>query len=294
MHTSVKATATAFALLGLTYGAIRPAVAQSIQLDTTTISLVRVQSGSATSDWASVAGNPKIANMVAFAQQQLGTRLTPDTRKGFTTRSRVRYSRGGVNSDMDARITIIPLTGTSRSGGSAALMIGKYDSTPSLVIPRLLLRRNPSDPHAEEYAFRLDNRVTLMTANFGDCLFRSSLKILEQKNAPAHNALRATLTNTARPGIALSEGLRAVYDVRSAPVAQPELVLISTLMTSANVEEEYAAGYISGTLEQSFKPDRRDSFIKKQIKELAKSVLSELRKSIASALRKALLAYFGL
>lgn len=281
------AAAFALALAG-------PASAQSLTVNTTTISLVRaVSSSNATSVYNSVRSNPKVVQLLAKASAEVGVPVSANPGLGFNTEYTVRYSRGGVNSDLAVRTTFVPLTTPVMRPVTTVLMLSSYVSSPQLVVPRLLVRRNAREWHAVEFAYRKDGRIWEMAATHGDCLFRSSLRVVEQKNGPAHSSLRSVLNSTAQTGRHLFDGLRAIYDVRGLPVGQGELLLTTGIFTANNFEEEYDAGYVSGTLDQNFKPDRRDNPIVAAIKQLAKDAMKELLEELRGALIKGLKALFG-
>ena len=140
-------------------------------------------------------------------------------------------------------------------------------------MPRLLVRPDPNNWFASEYAYRLDGRVTLMTSKFGDCLFRSSLRVLEVKNSAAHNALRARLASTAVRGTSLGDGIKGVYDARITGAAVSEMLDATAIVTAGNVEEEYPGAYISNAIDQAYKVWPTDSQTVKLIKALAKDIL---------------------
>lgn len=248
------------------------------------------------SEWAAMASNPKVVNLIAKANSLFGATLRADPARGFTTSLTVRYTKGGFTAPSGARITIVPLIGVptrGNRGASAAIMIATYVDTPALVIPRLLVRSDPKNWHVTEFSFHREGRVMEMAAKHGDCLVRSSLKILEQRNTSAHNALRAALNATTGNGRHVIDGLRRVYDVNQSPVGQPELILTTAVMTSTNAEEEYDAGYISGTLDQSFKPAAGDSWWKEQAKKLLNEIKKALLNELGKILKKTICSLFG-
>jgi hypothetical protein len=269
--------------------------AQSLTVSDTTVSVVSLRSNSGAADWRALGGNPKVQNLVAYAQQQLGSPVTPQPNAGFSTDAVLRYARPGANTDLATRVTIIPLAGkvNTRTGPSAVLMVGTYTATPDLVVPRLLIRRDANDWTVTEYSFRRDNRVMEMAAVHGDCLLRSSLKIVEQRNGRAHSSLRAAMNQSVSARNDLGTQLRQVYDARSRSVGQGELLLATGLISAANIEEEYDAGYISGTLDRNFKPERRDNPLVAKSKEYAKEVMKDMLKQVGKKIWSAIAAYFG-
>lgn len=274
----------------------RPASAQSLQIGDTTAAITRAASANgAPREWDTLRRNPKVQNLAVFAQGQLGAPLSPVPTAGFTTDSTLRYIRNGVAADLAVRTFVVPLVGNSprMPGATAVLLVSYYVSTPQLVIPRLLIRPNAAGWHATEYAFRKDGRIWEMAARHGDCLFRSALQVLEQKNGVVHRSLRAVLDQTARPGVHLVDGLRAVMDVRSRPVGQGEMLLCTGILTASNVEEEYDSGYIEGSINGSFAPDRRDSPLVAGIKDLARNVLKDLLKQVGRRLWSIFAGLFG-
>jgi hypothetical protein len=78
------------------------------------------------------------------------------------------------------------------------------------------------------------------------------------------------------------------------PVGQRDLTLYSGILVSSNLEEEFDAGYISGTLDQNFKPDRNDSWIVAEAKKLAKEVIKDLLKQAGKALWSIIAGWLGL
>lgn len=274
-----------------------PCAGQQIQAGDTSIQLIAGRSSSNTQiEWDSVLrNNAKVRQMVAYAEGQFGGRVVPTPVAGFQTDITLRYSKGSNSTDLGVRTILIPLvtSGTRIPGGSAVLEACYYVNTPELLVPRLLIRVKANDWNATEYAFRKDGRVTEMSARFGDCLFRSSLKIIEERNGPAHRSLRSVLDRTAQPGRSLLDGMRAILDLREPSVGQRDLLLATGVICASNVEEEYADGYISGTLDRNFKPERGDSQIILQGKVLAKQVLKDLLKAFGAKLWNAIATLIG-
>lgn len=246
---------------------------QQLQAGDTTVGVVGGRSWSnAQAEWDRLLrDNSKVRHLLGFAEREFGGRVVPTPAAGFQTDVVLRYAKGGVTTDLGVRTVVVPLVSNEPRLplGSAALEISYYHNTQGLIVPRLLIRRNPSEWHATEYAFRKDGRITEMAARFGDCLFRSSLKIVEQKNPAAHKSLRA-----------------AILDLRSPTIGQSELLLASGVISASNVEEEYEAGYVSGTLDHNFKPDRRDNPVVAQAKALAKELLKDFLKYFGGKLWK--------
>lgn len=270
--------------------------AQSVVIGDTTASVVSISTATGStvnSEWSATANNPKTKSLLNWAATEL--RCTPAviTKDGFTTSERIRFSRTGapVSTDQDVRLTFIPVGCVSQRypNTTVALLLNRYVSAPSLSYPRLLVRYGGNGSLISEYSLRKDGRVWLMTAKFGDCVFRSALRILEQRNPAAYRSLSSVIESHAtEPAI---NTLRRIYDVRTTPVGQKDLALYSGLMVSANLEEEFSDGYVSGALDQSFKPDRKDSWAVAQAKLLAKKILEDLAKKALSYIGKIILGW---
>jgi hypothetical protein len=241
------------------------------------------------------ASSIKLSNLIAFASRELGGAQTPNLNDGFTTQSMIRYNRGGVYSDMEARVTVVPLYGSHPRypTGSAAIVVLSYPATRQLTFPRLLIRRTGADWNATEYAYRVNNVVTEMSARFSDCpALRSSLKVLEKLLPEAHRSLRNTLTQTATSRNHVGVGLKAIYDVRMFPVGQRSMLLATGLMTPINFEEEFSLGYIDGVYADAFRIERNDPAWLKAAKSLAKQVFTDLIKILGKSLVKIILSWF--
>jgi len=269
---------------------------QSVQIGDTSVSLrsIRTESGkTAASEWSAMANHPKTRSLLNWAAGEL--RCTPAviSSDGFTTTEQLRFSRTGapVSTDQEVRQTIIPVRCVSPRYPKAtvALLLNRYISAPGLSYPRLLIRYGNNGYMVEEYSMRKDGRVWIMTGKFGDCVFRSSLRILEQRNKNAYNSLMNVFSASAQENVFTT--LKRLYDVRMTQIGQKDLALYSGILVSSNLEEEFDAGYVSGTLDQSFKPDRKDSWAVAQAKLLAKKIIEELAKKIASYLGQILLGW---
>lgn len=264
---------------------------QSVQIGDTNAALVSIQSEGGEivkSEWGLLDDNKKTRKLIEWAADKLGAPVTPNLSRGFTTTGVVRYTRNNspVSVDMTVRQTIIPLRVSSPRypDASAAIMLNRYTSAPGLAYPRLLIRyaTNNTGWMVEEYAYHWRLGIDQMKAKFGDCVFRSSLKILEQRNKPAFNSLMRTLES--RPKESVARSLKRVYDVRSTPIGQGELALFSEILVDTNLEEEFENAYISGTIDQSFKPIRGDSRELALAKELAKEIMQGLVGSLGGEL----------
>lgn len=278
-----------FSLLAivLSLSMIGKANAQSVVIGDTTVSLrsIRTETGNAVaSEWSAMANHPKTRSLLNWAAAEL--RCTPAviTKDGFMTTEQLRFSRTGapVSTDQNVRLTFIPVNCVSPRypRTTVVLLLNRYVSAPELSYPRLLIRYGHNGSLISEYSMRRDGRVWLMTAKFGDCVFRSALRILEQRNGVVARSLNAVIeANAAESAF---NTLKRLYDVRLSPIGQKELALYSGLMVSSNLEEEFEAGYISGTLDKSFKPERNDSWAVAQAKLLAKKILEDLAKKAAS------------
>lgn len=292
--------ATARRLLGkcvalLALGGI-PSLAQA---QTLTLSDTAVTVANASSSPSLVSGEihstngAKLNALLAFAQAEMQCPVAMVTNSGFTTTVNLKIVRGGVTVAHEARITVIPLALLSKRypEASAAIVLVRYKDAPQLAYPRLLLRYRFGWT-IEEFALRLDGHITKMTAKFGDCLLRSSLMIVQDKIPAASRALTTMLNQKA--GTLVFASLQAIYDVRAFPCGQRELCLMTSLMSAANVEEEYVGGYISGVLDGNFKPGPRDSWLQKEVKKLMKDFLDQLRQEVKKALWSAIKGIFGL
>lgn len=272
-----------------------PAFAQSVQIGNTTAALTSIRSDNGkivATEWAAFAKHQKTMALLNWAAAELGCTPVPVPQEGFTTTEFLRFNRAGapVSADFEVRQTVVPVRCNSLrySGATAALILNRYVATPSLAYPRLLVRFGNNGYMVEEYSLRKDTRVTKMTCKFGDCVFRTSLRILEQRNGPVYRSLMNAFENSAKEPV--FNTLRRLYDVRTAPVGQKELALYSGILVSSNLEEEWDSGVITGTLDQNFKPERNDSWIvaeaKKQAKELIKDLLKEAGKVLWEAIKK--------
>jgi hypothetical protein len=275
------------------------AFGQSVQIGNTTAALRSIRSGNGgivASEWAAFANQPKTRALLNWATAELRCIPVPVPQEGFTTTEFLRFTRAGapVPADMEVRQTILPVRCSSSrySRATVALLLNRYTSTPSLAYPRLLVRFGNNGYMVEEYSLRKDNRVTKMTCKFGDCVFRTSLRILEQRNGPAYRSLMRVFEASAQEHV--FNTLRRLYDVRMPPVGQRDLTLYSGILVSSNLEEEFDAGYISGTLDQNFKPDRNDSWIVAEAKKLAKEVIKDLLKQAGKALWSIIAGWLGL
>lgn len=241
-----------------------------------------------------MARTTKASQLVAFAAQELGSvgqRL--DVANGFTVTGNVRYTRS-VSVDHQVSLTFIPVVSSRNSrfpGASAVLMHARYHATPSLDYSRLLIRYGNNGAMVEEFSLRKDGRVTKMAAKHGDCLFRSSLRITQSRAPNAFTSLDATFQSGARE--TTIESLRRMYDTSRTAVGQRTLFLYSAILVSSNLEEEWNAAYIDGTLNETFKPLPNDSGLQRQIKEFAKELAKNLLKEAGKYLWKAIAAWLG-
>jgi hypothetical protein len=276
----------------------RQANGQAVQIGDTTASLrtIHTETGRlVASEWTALANHPKTKTLLNWAAVQLRCTPVPLSQNGFTTTGQLRFLRAGapVATEQEVRQTIFPVRCVSLRypKASVALLLNRYISTPGLSYPRLLVRYGNNDYMVEEYSLRRDGSVTQMTAKFGDCVFRTSLRILEQRNGNAYKSLMAVFSTSAQEPV--FNTLKRLYDVRMTPVGQKDLVLYSGILVASNLEEEFDAGYISGTLDQSFKPERNDSWAVAEAKKLAKSILTDLLKKVGQALGSIILGWLG-
>ena len=272
--------------------------AQSVQIGDTTVAVrsLHTETGRlVASEWAALANHAKTRSLLTWATAELGCTPAPISQDGFTTTEMLRFTRTGspVPTDQEVRQTIVPVRCVSPRypKATAALLFNRYVSAPGLAYPRLLIRYGNNGYMVEEFSMRRDNKVTKMTCKFGDCVFRSGLGILEQRNGAVYRSLMNVFANSANEPV--FNTLRRLYDAQMPPVGQGELLHYSGILISTNLEEEFTEGYISGTLDQSFKPERNDSFLVQQAKLFAKDVLNELRKKAAGALADALCKLLG-
>lgn len=288
---------TAFGLF-LLLAVLPSARAQSVQIVNTNVAArsITTQTGNlVASEWAALANHPKTRSLLTWATSELRCTPVPVPQEGLTTIEQLRFARTGapVTADQDVRQTIVPVRCASSRYPKAtvALLFNRYVSAGGLAYPRLLIRYGNNGYMVEEYSMRRDNRVTKMTCKFGDCVFRTSLLVMEKLNPNAYRSLMAVFGGSAQEPV--FNTLRRLYDVRGTSIGQKELALFSGIMISSNLEEEFEAGYISNTLDQSFKPDRRDSWIVTEAKKLAKDIIDDLRKRLASAIGKFIASLFG-
>ncbi len=134
----------------------------------------------------------------------------------------------------------------------------------------------------EEFSLRYNGIVTKMTCKFGDCVFRTGLLVLQQRNAIAYKSLMGVLNASGAEPV--FNTLQRVYDARKPPVGQADLNLYSGVLVAGNYEEEFAAGYISGTLTDAFKPVRGESWLVQQAKQVLQSALKEILKKVGETL----------
>lgn len=243
-------------------------------------------------EWIRLQADPKVQQLIRLSQAKINLASVAKPNHGLVTTVNVSYTRAGITTTMPVRITIIPISGMSSNGGTAALIIGRYMQT-EMIVPRLLVRTDPNNWTVTEYAFRLDGRLTQMTARFGDCVFRSALKILEQKVPQAHAALRQRLNNTAHFGTSLGDGLKGVYDARINGVGVSEMVLSTAVSVAGNLEEEYSGVYLSGAINRGFKVEVADPTWLKLSKELAKHIFFKMATGAAGSLWSWVISFLG-
>lgn len=273
------------------------ALGQSVVISDTTATMTAIQGSSndVAAEHNRLANSEKCRQLLAFAVKELGVTgsLGVDTANGFVVSSTVSFQRAGSTAvgTQQTKLTIIPLTGrfTRLPGASAAIMHFRYLSTPGLDYSRLFIRY-PSNPGMiEEISFRKDRKIWTMAAKHGDCIFRSALKICENKNPTAFKSLNAVWSQSS--GQSVISTLRQLYDPRSRSIGQGTLLLFSDLLIISNYEEEFQAGYIDGTIDQSFKPVANESALSKQIKQLIKDTLKSLLQQAGKKLWEGIFAW---
>lgn len=292
---------TAFAVAASLLATPVVAQAQSETVGTTTATVVRADSAFGAvvaQEHNRLANTPKFRSLLGFAGTDLGAAggVTADVANGFQVAGVVRFQRAGVTvaTDQSFVYTFVPLAGrfTRYPGASAAVMHVHFPGVPALSYTRLLVRYGNNGAMIEEYAYRKDGRVTKMTAKFGDCLVRSAFPLLQKRTPQAYNSLYGTFANSARDPVLRT--LRQLYDPRVAPVGQRTMFLYTSLLAVSNFEEEWAAGYIDGSIDQAFKPERGDSAIVTQIKAFAKDILKNLLQQVGKALWSVIAGWLGI
>jgi len=286
------------ALLLLYYGVgILPA--QTVTLDKTVIQIagVRTETGTAvTRDWNDYRSLPKTTSLLSFASRELGCAAPAVSTTGaFSTLATLRFIRSGAPTptNLDVRLTFLPVTcrSTRFPGASVAIGLFRYTSTPQLRYPRLFIRYGNNAYMVEEFSLRKDLRPTKMTCKFGDCVFRTGLRIMEEKAPSSYRSVMNRFSASANEPV--FNTLTSLYDVRRTPIGQGTLTLYSGILIAANLEEEWNSGFIYGALEESFKPARNNSFLVEQAKKLAKDILKALLKQAGKALWKAIASFLG-
>ena len=277
-----------------------PAEAQSLSVSsTTTMGLVRAQGvgphytvvNEFNKLWRNTA---KTQALLRFAKSTFRMPATCWPENGMMVRYLVRFSTSSAYGDMWLRTLIVPLSGTGSRGETAALLISYYESTPQLALARLIVREWPGrDWSPNEYCMSAAGRIEELSGKKGQCLLRSSLKLLEAKNPVASRSLYASLRSTANAHMAVA--LQAVIDPRAFPVGQGEMLVAIATFTSASVEKEYTAGYVSGTIDNcdDLRFNSRDSSVLSQIKQLLRDGLKDLAKNLGKRLLDWLLSIFG-
>lgn len=261
--------------------AVAPSHAQSLKVDTTTVSVESITSSNGAGAFNSMKSNPKVTALVAKANAVLGGTFTPDPSKGFSTKVKTKFQRDSGVSMFDTELTFVPLKGTpSKAGTSGVLAIYRYIDAPDLTFARLLVQAYPGDWSVQEFSMRRDGTVTEMSAKHGDCVFRSALMTLEQMQPDAHTSLRKVLNADAAAKKPLIEALRRVYDERAGSFGQKNLGLATTLYVAGNWEEEFDGGYVDGAINK-IKPEKRgDSKAVKEAKKLGKELLNQVLKRL--------------
>lgn len=274
--------------------------AQSVQVGSTGVALASlntVTGATVSSEWNALASNSKTQKLLQWVGPELGcSSVKPDPAKGFTDKEMLRYTQTGstVSADDEVRLTFIPLNCTSPKRypkATATLLLTRSPKVPTLAYPRLLVRYGNNGWMVEEFSYRKDGKVTKMTCKFGDCVFRTGLHILEQRNGLAFKSLMAVLNPSAQEPVFST--LQRVYDMRKPPVGQADLALYSGILVAGNYEEEFSEGYVSGTLTEAFKPIRGESWLQQQAKKVLQSALNEVLKKIGSAFLSWLGGLFG-
>jgi hypothetical protein len=284
--------------------ALPSAEAQTLQVsDNTVTALLRTEAVgphySVVNEYNNLAKNTKVKQLLTFASQQMGTAVSAYPQDGISVRYLVRWAKTGspgLYGDLWVRTLVIPLNGvgTGKNAGATAVMeISYYESTPQILIPRLAIRYSPKNWTVVEYSFDRTNRVVECAASKGHCLFRSALKLLENKSPAAHRSLRSTLDATASKSV--GAGLKAVLDPRGYPTGQGELLLATGIFTAVEPELEYDSGYVSGTIDnsQDLRFDQRDNALIKQVKNMLRDELKNAAKEAGKKLLQWLLSYFG-
>jgi len=292
MTNMTKKLVLAFSMLALLKGA---AMAQSANFGDTTAQITGLRSdsgGKVTTEWAAFSRMNKTKQLLAFAKAELGCTVTPQPSLGFVNTQNLVFTRSGssISGTSEVRMTFMPLNcvATRYRGASVALGLVRYMSTPQLAFPRLFVRYGNNGIMVEEFSYRRDNKVIKMGCKTGDCVFRTALLLIEQRNSAAFKSLNAVLQSGTLEVPFTS--LQRLYDTRKPPVGQGTLALYSGLMIASNLEEEFYAGYIDGALDQSLKPVRTEPWYITE----AKKALKDAMKDIVKQGFKAFLCSLGL
>lgn len=288
MKASTSGVLTAAAAVAVLATVSHAAQAQSVTLGNVNVSMVGARTFTGSQPARELAAMPavKLNPLLAWINTEMGAPVTTSPRQGFTEQVVTAYTSQGSTIQLETHLTVISLEYTSarHPGSTAALLCVTYPKFPQLSYPRLLVRYNPDWDLAEEYSYRLDNRVTKMTAKFGDCVWRSSngiaTKLLPAEQRSYFNVFVAS--QKAREPLAV--GLRRIMDVSGPPIGQRSLLLCQSLEAINNFEEEWNSGVIDGVVDTTLPKLTKDS----KIKALFHSLLTEVKHGITEAIKNAI------
>jgi hypothetical protein len=281
---------------------LQAASAQVATLGNTTISLTNLRTYRGAAAAAEIDRAMRHAKWAALQRDlaaEIGSiSLYADRPTAVTTEVVDRFVRSGSATpvSMTFRLTfaeIRPLNRPSRfPDATLALMFYHIVDAPDLSYPRVMWRPRPGEV-IEEASHRLNGRTdTRLKAKFGDVPIRTAVQILQRQGHPAGRSLENVITATNRSRV--YDTLVRILDRNQPPVGQGELALWTSLGILNNLEEEFPYAYIDGTLEKSFKPDKKDNAIQAAIKNISKDLIKELQSQIGKLLVKAFLAAIGL
>lgn len=194
--------------------------------------------------------HPKVKALGELLREELGAVFTPDAKSGIVTTAAVRIAQRAGITDLRYTVVVLPLNPVCVprcTDSSAALLVVRNEDAPGLMVARVLFRRNSSDSMPSEYALHRNGALTEMPWHFGECMFQSSLRLLEKLCPCSFGELRAAL-NASGNTQPISNVLKAVYDVRENACGPHGLLNATSVLYSRNLETEWSAHYISKVL----------------------------------------------
>lgn len=261
---------------------------QSVVIGNINCSVVKstTDSRNTRNEYRAIQNDQKVKKLLEYWANQVGAPVSVNENGGFTTSTTVRFQRAQstVQPEYEVRISVLPIMGnaTKNKHFTASLLIVSFPSMPGLAYPRLMGKMWSNDKLISEWAYISGRNPVLRDAKNGDCVFRSSLRLIGELNPAASRALESALSSTKT--LSTFDALKFMCDVNGRPFGQRDLALMMSLVGFSNLQEEFAYSYVSGTIDNYLRPTIRDNPIVRALKKELENVLKDLIKKAGTAL----------